>query len=198
MTKILGIGHYSRVGKDTFANELIRLIAEMSPDMKVAKISFASKLKAIAHDLYGWAGLQDEAYYNDKATEHMRDVKLPILEMTPVQLWVALGTDAIREQVYANTWIDYVLKTKTDHDLIIIPDVRFPNEALAIRETNGHLLKMVREGHRPRDTVADQALVDYEDWDNIIGTPDCDIWEAAKRYAAWYCGLAQEPSLLTK
>ena len=194
MTKILGIGHYSRVGKDTFANELIRSIRAINPEMKIAKISFASKLKAIAHDLYGWAGLKDEAYYNDPKTESMRDVKLEPLGMTPVEIWVAFGTPAVRDQVYDLTWVDYLLKTKRDLDLLIIPDVRFPNEAAAIHREGGHLLKIVREGHGPRNTVADRALLGQPVWDNIVGDSGCDIWTAAKWYADWYCGNALEPS----
>ena len=90
--------------------------------------------------------------------------------------------------MYDLTWVDCLLKTRRDLDLLIIPDVRFPNEVNAIRSQGGHLLKMVREGYGPRATVADRALVGYIGWDNVIGDSQCDIWKAAKLYADWYCG----------
>ncbi len=166
---IIGLGQYSRTGKDTFANALIASVKELHPSFKIARKSFASKLKDVTHQLYGWAGLQDEDYYNDLEHEHERDVVLPALGMTPVELWVRFGTPAVRAQVYDRTWIDYLLKADSGLDVIVIPDVRFPNEVQAIREHGGYLIKVVRPGYGPRSTVADLALVYYTGWDSVIG-----------------------------
>jgi hypothetical protein len=165
--KIIGLGHYSRTGKDSLANYFVQFGRDLG--LHIAKKSFASKLKEIAHDLYGWAGLKNEAYYNQPNREHERDVVLPALGMTPVDIWVKLGTPAVREQVYDRTWIDYLLKTDHQLDVLVIPDVRFPNEVEAIREQGGLLIKVVRGGYGPRNTVADMALNDYTGWDEIIG-----------------------------
>jgi outer membrane protein assembly factor BamE (lipoprotein component of BamABCDE complex) len=62
---------------------------------------------------------------------------LRALGMTPVEVWVAMGTPAIRENVYDRTWIDYVLQTDHDCDLLIVPDVRFPNEATEFKLIGG-------------------------------------------------------------
>ena len=166
---IIGLGHYSRTGKDTFANALVDILHEMDPKLRVGKRSFASKLKEITHGLYGWAGLGNEAYYNDPAHEHERGVELPAMGMTPVDIWVKFGTMAVRNQVYGQTWVDYLLKTDQALDVIVIPDVRFPNEVEAIREAGGYLIKIVRDGYGPKMTVADLALIDYDGWDNVIG-----------------------------
>lgn len=182
---IIGLGHYSRTGKDTFANALVDILNEMDPTLRVGRKSFASKLKEIAHDLYGWAGLQDEAYYNNPATEHERDVVLPALGMSPVEVWVKLGTSAVREQVYDFTWVDYLLKTDHRLDVIVIPDVRFPNEIDAIREAGGHLIKIVRDGYGPKMTVADLALIYYGGWDNVIGDRPSDMPDGIKNLRQW-------------
>jgi hypothetical protein len=166
---IIGIGHYSRTGKDTFANALVDTLHEMDPTLKVGRKSFASKLKEITHDLYAWAGLQDEAYYNVVANEHERDVVLPALGMTPVEAWVKFGTPAVREQVYDGSWVDYLLKTDHGLDVMIIPDVRFFNEIQAVREADGYTIKLVRDGYGPKMTVADLALIYFKGWDNVIG-----------------------------
>jgi hypothetical protein len=166
---IIGLGHYSRTGKDTFANYLLQSLSWLAPDIKARKIPFAWKLKEIAHGLFGWAGVREPEFYDTPEGAAYRDIEIPELEMTPVQLWVALGTPAVRENVYDRTWIDYVLKTDHGVDVLIVPDVRFPNETIAIHEAGGTLVKIIRPGVGPRRTVADWALVGYQGWDNVIG-----------------------------
>lgn len=192
---IIGLGHYSRTGKDTFANALIAILREMNPDLKVGRRSFASKLKEITHELYAWAGLQDEDYYNNPKHEHERDVKLPAIGLTPVEVWVQFGTPAVREQVYDGTWIDYLLRTKHDLDVMVIPDVRFPNEIAAVREAGGHLTKIVRDGYGPKMTVADLALIYCNDWDNVIGDRPADLVDGIKNLKQW---AAKYASCITK
>jgi hypothetical protein len=57
----IGLGHYSNVGKDSYANFLVEALEQYK--VSALKISFAYKLKSICHDLYAWAGLQDADYY---------------------------------------------------------------------------------------------------------------------------------------
>jgi hypothetical protein len=167
MTMIIGLGHYSRVGKDTLANFLMECIGEYAPHLKTLKRSLAWKLKEITHELYGWAGLREPAYYEENG--EARKIKLPVLNMTPVEIWVAFGTKAVRDNVYARSWLDYLLKTDFGCDVLIIPDIRFPNEADAVKAAGGKLIKVVRPGYGPLDTVADKALIGYAGWDYIVG-----------------------------
>lgn len=166
---IIGLGHYSRTGKDTLANATLASLQEYQPGYKAAKIPFAWKLKQICYDLYSWDGLQPPEFYDIKENEYLRDVKLPTIGKTPVEIWVAMGTPAVRENVYQNTWIDFVLRTDHGLDTLVIPDVRFPNEVEAVRKAGGTLIKVVRPGYGPRPTVADRALVGYDGWDYIVG-----------------------------
>jgi hypothetical protein len=182
--KIIGLGHFSRAGKDSLANYL--LLSCKRRKLKAIKMPFAWKLKQICHELYAWAGLREPEYYDTATGEKYRDVNLPALGMTPVEIWVAFGTPAVREKVYDMTWVDYVLKTKHDADVLIIPDVRFPNEVEAIKEAGGFLIKVVRPGVKPKQTVADQALVDYDGWDDVVGKSGKldELHEYAKKLAA--------------
>ena len=114
--------------------------------------------------------------------------------MTPVEVWVAFGTDTVRKNVYEATWVDYLLKNAHQCEVLVIPDVRFPNEAEAIKSAGGKLIKVVRPGDGPRNTVADRALLDYDGWDYVIGSSGemselCD-WAclfamAARQEIAW-------------
>ncbi len=162
---IVGLGHYSRTGKDTLADMLCEHLLQINPKLRVAKIPFAWKLKEICHELYGWAGLKYPTFYDIPENAHLRDVVLPEIGKTPVEIWVAMGTPAVRENVYQGTWVDYVLRGRRDLDVIIIPDVRFMNEVEAIRERDGVLVKVTRPGVEPRKTVADQAIAGYCGWD---------------------------------
>lgn len=173
--KIIGLGHYSRTGKDTVANALVSELTHSN--LRVKKISFAWKLKQIAHELYGWAGVKEPAHYETPEGEIDRTVKLTGMASekypegpTVVDIWIDLGTPAIRENVYENTWIDYVLRTDHECDVLIIPDTRFFNEVVAIKELGGTLIKVVRPGFRPRNSPADMNLFKWRGWDGVIGT----------------------------
>ncbi len=167
MTQIIGLGHYSRVGKDSFANALVRELTDRG--IRAKKLPFAWCLKQVAHQMYAWDGLKEPEFYETPEGEPSRDIRLPTLQMTPVDVWVRLGTHAVRNNVYDLTWVDYVLKTDHGVDVLIIPDVRFPNEVRRIREHGGHLIKVVRPGYGPRLTVADLSLINYRGWDNVVG-----------------------------
>ena len=73
--KIIGLGHYSRVGKDTFANYLVESLAEYQPSLKVLKRSFAWKLKQVTHELFSWAGLREPEFYETAEGAAVRQVK---------------------------------------------------------------------------------------------------------------------------
>lgn len=162
----IGIGHYSRVGKDSFAN---RLLSEFETrGIPAAKRSFAWKLKDICHQLYSWDGLREPEFYETPEGAALRNTPLPTVGKSPVEIWIDMGTPAVREHVYEDTWIQYVLRNAGE-GITIIPDVRFPNEANFIRENGGSLIKVIRPGFPPRDSVADRALLGFQDWDLVLG-----------------------------
>lgn len=183
--KILGLGHYSRTGKDSLANMIIEQNVSNGMPIIIKKISLAWKLKQICFDLYGWAGLQPPEYYDTKEGEPYRDITIRALGKTPVEIWVAFGTPAVREQVYDRTWIDYVLQVDHACDLLIVPDVRFPNEVEAFRDEGAMLVKTIREGYGPRNTVADMALVGWNNWDFLSGPTMEHLEFQAESFLLW-------------
>lgn len=193
--KVIGLGHYSRTGKDSLANAIVQNIQADHPGLRVAKIPFAWKLKQICHDLYGWAGMREPEFYDTPEGEPFRDIVLPAIGKTPVQIWVDMGTPAVREKVYDRTWIDYLLKSSHDLDVLLVPDVRFQNEVSAMRDVGATLIKVVRPGYGPRKTVADRALLGYEGWDYVLGrTGDINELRGWGRVLAhWLADDARQP-----
>ena len=167
---IVGLGHYSRTGKDTFANYLIEACKALDPLFDIHKLSLAWKLKDISWQLYQQFGHQRPEFYEIKENEHLRNVKLPIIGKTPVEIWVELGT-TVGRAIYSQTWIDFIFNHAEEGGVqaVIIPDVRFLNEVKAIQQRNGLLIKVIRPGVEPKNTVADLALKDYNGWNTVVG-----------------------------
>ena len=191
--RILGLGHYSRTGKDTLANYFVDFFKDTS--ICVLKRSFAWKLKQVTFELYAWAGMREPEYYETEEGAKARTVVLPAIGKTPIDIWVDFGTPAVRQCVYDRTWIDYLLKSDLNADMLVIPDVRFPNEVAAIRDMGGILVKVVRPGYGPKNTVADRALIGRDVWDYVVGAEgsmkSLDQW--AVRLASGFLGVSSMP-----
>lgn len=191
--KVIGLGHYSRTGKDTLGAMLQEELKALAPQCNVIKTSFAYKLKDICHQLYAWDGLREAEFYETVEGALCRDIPLPTIGKTPVQIWVEMGTPAIREQVYDKTWIDYVLRSQykvapTGQSFLIITDVRFLNEVEALRQCDSFLIKTVRGGIGPRNTVADLALYGWDGWNYVAGTTITNLRQDARVIAEGLLG----------
>ncbi len=160
-----GIGHAQRVGKDSAATALCR-------DLGFRRVGFADKLKQLAlkadplvtpatrtvnvsigHGHLGWV-------VKGMGWEDAKD------QVPPVRLFLQkLGTGA-RELFGEDFWVDQALRGLDPTDNIVFPDVRFPNEADAIRAHGGRVIRINRPGHEPRGHESEVALAGYEfDWE---------------------------------
>ncbi|MBX7136244.1 MAG: hypothetical protein K1X67_26535 [Fimbriimonadaceae bacterium] len=192
MTFFIGLGHYKRTGKDSFANYLIQELAAIDPFGLYLKRSFAWKLKQVCHELYGWAGLREPEFYETKEGEKLREVVLPELGKSPRQIWVDFGTDAVRDHVWSGTWRDYIFRG--DHavngqqpTVLIVPDVRFPDETNEFEVRNGVLIKVVRPGYGPGKNRPDRMLLGFDRWTSVIGEQGsmASLHAEARRWAEW-------------
>jgi hypothetical protein len=156
--KIIGFGHRRKMGKDTAANLAIGYIRIGTRRLLVNKAAYGSKIKAIAHDVYGWAGVEDEEYY--ELHPDLKDAILPALGKTVRDVWIMIG-EAFRT-FHANTWVRYPFGRYAKSDFLVISDVRRYNEADAILDRGG----IVFDVFNPRTTAViddpvDSALDNY-------------------------------------
>jgi hypothetical protein len=163
---IVGLGHRRRVGKDTLADLVYRRL--IRADVKPARDAFARKLKKEAYHIFGYAGLLEAPHYDN--TPELRDKVLPAIGKTPRDIWIELGNYA--REIDPDVWVRAVIDAPVHEtaDVLLVTDVRYPNEAAAIRERGGLLVKVVRPDIPDSDDVADSALADMPDdqWDMIV------------------------------
>ena len=132
----------------------------------------------------------------NKDVEIFKGGKVEVLKMTPRLLLQLLGTDCGRDIIHPNIWVnslfsDYNYKAKKegfqrsvkDKDGIpisfeyeveypnwIITDVRFPNEAEAVKK-RGILIRLECSEIQKKNTkehISETALDDYKDFDYVI------------------------------
>ncbi len=160
---IYAFGHRSRVGKDTcvgFLETHLRL-----RNISVRKVSFAFELKMACHRLFGHYGVEHPVHY-DNYPEARDNLIIP-LNMNVVDLWIHFGNDmrGLKESI----WVDLALKQDDGSaSVILISDCRFPNEVNAIHRLDGKVYKVIRPDALIRDSVADEALEDFEGWDGFV------------------------------
>lgn len=180
MTKLIGISGKIGSGKDTFA-EIIRLLTSMpyltnetiahylnNPNPNVLKTDwnvkkFAGKLKEVATLLTGIPTymFEDQEFKKTNLSEEW-NVWFPNQDrsepMTVRQFLQKLGTDAMRDGLHTNTWVNATFATFTNMSRWLITDVRFPNEAAAVIEKGGILVRIERTsdtGDHPSETALD-------------------------------------------
>lgn len=172
--KIIAFGHKKRVGKDTCTKFLLEHLRTKIAGKNIQRGAFADIIKDIAYLLYGWANLKTRIYYDN----HPEEINTPLEQLkcsngfplSPRDIWIRLGTNAIRNNVCDETWLYYLINTSklNNIDILVISDLRFPNEANYIKKNNGLIVKVNNNNTPKTDDVADCALDNYNAWDHVI------------------------------
>lgn len=90
--------------------------------------------------------------------------------MTPRRLMQLIGTECGRNVLHPQIWVNSLFaeyKMDYKHNWII-SDVRFPNEANAIKDREGILIKINRDTGSFSDHISETALDEYENWGYVI------------------------------
>lgn len=175
---IIGINAYSGSGKDT-VGAIIQYLNCDNPQTSIEEIcanyseyeywldeqsgweirKFAGKLKDIAEHLTGIPieKFEDQEFKKTNLGpqwDYQIDEFNTPTKMTVRDFLQKLGTDAMRMGLHDNVWVNALMadyEEDEDGDLPnwIITDVRFPNEAQAIKDKGGVIIRIDRPGVSP-------------------------------------------------
>lgn len=148
--KLIGLSGYAGSGKDT--------VAEMLEGYQIKK--FAGKLKKIAALMLN----TPEPIF--EMPEYKAEY-LPDWGMTVREFLQKLGTDAVRDNLHTDAWVKALFADyHPARSRWVITDVRFPNEAAAIKDRGGVVVRINR-GEAVNAHPSETALDDWE-FDCII------------------------------
>tara|TARA_R110002072_G_scaffold151470_2_gene300802 strand:- start:13884 stop:14405 length:522 start_codon:yes stop_codon:yes gene_type:complete len=131
---LVGITGKSGVGKDTAADALVR-------NHGYVKYSLAEPLKAALNAMFGWS----PDLWNDRG---WKEGTIPSIGASPRRLAQTLGTEWGRSIINPDLWIGIAAKKfqKVGSYKMVIPDVRFDNEAEWIIQEGGIVIDLTRPG----------------------------------------------------
>lgn len=193
---VVGISGKIGSGKDTVGSILQDYSDDNAEDYQIKK--FATKLKEIAALLIGCdvSDFEDREfkekplgidwivhwYKDNKGKKSLTKTALEAVNhpdaattgqdmLTPRRLLQLLGTEAGRNIIHPNIWVNALF---ADYDLDsnwIITDVRFPNEAQVIKDKGGILIRVERPGiesHCGGQHLSETSLDAYDKFDYVI------------------------------
>ena len=161
--KIIAFGYKKGIGKNECAKFLTIALKRNCPEARIINVSFAEKLKDICHQLFSWAGLKEGIFYETHRSE--KEKYLPEAGSSPRGIWIDVGN--VLRGVYRNIWIKNALQPR-EYDFVIISDLRFKNEAQAIRDEGGILIKVNRPDIEQGTDPAEVDLDSWSNWDDVI------------------------------
>ncbi len=187
ITPIIGFGHASRVGKDEAARAIeeymsTSYLSDLEGSLGCQRLKFFDTGKQAAEVLFGCYGLREAEFYETEEGKALRDVPLPGINKTPVELWIELG-DKIRE-IHPTVYTDAGMSLAKPNSLNLFSDVRFETEAKAIQKAGGWVVKIFRFDAPPPKKL-DKPLEDWGNWNAILRN-DGDL-EAFKLAAIELC-----------
>lgn len=174
---IIGLSGYAGVGKDTLA----KYILDIDPSFKIKK--FSGKLKVIASiltgipmdnfesqkfkamNLEGWDTWEYKAR-NDGSDLFPKYTGEPYRKpMSVRELLQKLGTDAIRDGLHEDAWVNALFADYHQGENWVITDMRFPNEYDAVKKFGGKTVRLNRSGINPVNNHPSETCLDTYDFD---------------------------------
>lgn len=132
------------------------------PKKQVVKTAFATPLYDIAYKMFSWAGMQTKQYYDEH--KHEKEIILEKIGKSPRQILIEIGLKF--REVYTDTWLDYTINTEAD--ILIITDLRFPNEADKIKKIGGQTVLIIRDVKMTEDPNDPDNQLNNYGWDIIL------------------------------
>ena len=163
---IIGFGHKRGSGKDTCGQFAIDYLRDLGRARQ--QTWFAQALKEAAMPAFGFT--REQVYSDKKGIVDTR------WGFTPGWALQKMGTEGFRDVFGFDFWVvrlgfDVLGEPNVD---FVICDVRFPNEAAAVKSWGGFVVNVVRpvfdgpDDGRDSNHPSETALDLYADWDGVI------------------------------
>lgn len=142
MTKYIGITGLAGSGKDTLAEMLESLLGTLCGDY-----DNTCEIHHLARPLKDSIGALLDIPSSVLDDRKVKESVEPISGLTYRHILQLFGTEFVRTYLGENFWTELLQKKVSQRDYlkyVIVPDVRFPNEAKFIKDNGGLLIKIVR------------------------------------------------------
>lgn len=182
--ELIGLSGFARSGKDTAAAVLVE-------EFGFVKVAFADKLRDMIYALNPIVvadarhhGMFPEPDYSGKVYKRLQDVideygwdnyKTCPFYWEIRELLQRQGTEAGRLTLWDTIWIDAALTGLPEDARVVVSDCRFKNEARAIRDRGGSIVRIDRPGTKAANEHPSEHDLDGYDFDGYItndGTTD--------------------------
>ena len=182
---VIGIHGTLGSGKDTLCNILMQSFATHISSSRIYRKAHADTLKQIVSLL---TGVELKWLY----TEEGKNAFCPEFNMTYGQMLQQLGTNVLRSWD-PDVWIKSLYAGYDESKILIVPDVRFPNEAQVVRDKKGILIKITGDpvgananSNRDKNHPSETAMNVWTDWDYVVENdgPLSELWETGERIAS--------------
>ena len=156
---LIGISGYIGSGKDT-AGDIMKDILGEGWEVK----KFAGKLKRIASIL---TGIPVKRFEDQEFKKSFLGPEWGNELMSVRELLQKLGTEAMRDGLHKNTWVNALFTDANSRSKWIITDLRFKNEFEAIKKRDGVTIRISRDS-RSKATHSSEKDLDNANFDYYI------------------------------
>jgi hypothetical protein len=162
---IIGLSGWARSGKDTVASYLVEnhgfIRVSFADQMRTALYNLDPKIDLTGYrislrsavDLMGWENLKSQS----------DDVR---------GLMQRMGTEVGRKLWGEDFWVEAAMNPVPPDTKIVVSDVRYPNEADAIRRRGGQVWRITRDGIGPANSHDSETSLNTYSFDHYITNND--------------------------
>ena len=115
-----------------------------------------------------WYCVADDGSYIPYEQNLHKNKVVNLVKLTPRKLLQLLGTECGRQIIHPNIWVNSLFADYKKDSNWIITDVRFPNEAQAIKDKGGIMIRINRPLYRLDDQHPSETALDNYNFDYVI------------------------------
>jgi hypothetical protein len=190
-TPLIGVSGRGKSGKDSIADYLLKNGWSKKVSLAGVLKSFCSKFFSVPIEKFYDQSLKEVPFEKPIILDMAIKNKLSMAVLnrhypksnasvytvsTPRELLQIVGSDILRS-VDKDCWLTLLKSSVKTLDRLIIPDIRFPNEAEFILSNGGILIRARRASKFTLNSnhISETALDDWADWSYIVDSEDKDL-----------------------